>query len=102
MNILLSNDDGYFSDGIQALRKALINAGHHVFLVAPDRDYSACGMSITVRSPVTVREVVTDQFAVSGSPVDCVAIALGGLLSDSVDMVVSGINSGANLSDDVF
>jgi len=102
MNILISNDDGYFSIGIQALREAISNAGHRVFLVAPDRDYSACGMSITVRSPITVREIGVDQYAVSGTPVDCVALALGGLIKSPIDMVVSGVNNGANLCDDVL
>ena len=102
MNILISNDDGYFSEGIQCLKDSLLDAGHQVFMVAPDRDYSACSMSITLRQPVTVRSVANNEYAVSGTPVDCVAVALGGLIQDSIDLVVSGINNGANLSDDVF
>ncbi len=102
MNILISNDDGYFSAGIECLRDQLIAAGHHVFVVAPDRDYSACGMSITLRQPVTVRSVGVNEYAVSGTPVDCVGLALGGLIKEDIDLVVSGINNGANLSDDVF
>ena len=102
MNILISNDDGYFSDGIQCLRDSLLDAGHQVFMVAPDRDYSACSMSITLRQPVTIRSVANNEYAVSGTPVDCVAVALGGLIKGTIDLVVSGINNGANLSDDVF
>ena len=102
MNILISNDDGYFSKGIQCLKQSLLEVGHKVFLVAPDRDYSACGMSITLRAPVTVREISVNEFAVSGTPVDCVGIALGGLLKTPIDLVISGINNGANFSDDVF
>ena len=102
MNILISNDDGYFSKGIQCLKESLLKAGHAVFLVAPDRDYSACGMSITLRAPVTVREIAEHEYAVSGTPVDCVGLALGGLLEASIDIVISGINNGANFSDDVF
>jgi len=102
MNILISNDDGYFSEGIQNLRKALVKKGHEVFMVAPDRDYSACGMSISVRSPLTVRKLGHNQYAVSGTPVDCIALALGGLISQPIDLVVSGINNGANLCDDVL
>jgi len=102
MNILISNDDGYFSEGIQALKKGLEKNGHQVFLVAPDRDNSACGMSITVRSPLTVRKISETEYAVNGSPVDCVVLALGGLIAEPIDIVVSGINNGANLSDDVF
>ena len=102
MNILISNDDGYFSEGIECLRDNLIKAGHQVFVVAPDRDYSACSMSITLRKPVAVRSVGVNEYAVSGTPVDCVGIALGGLIKSPIDIVVSGINNGANLSDDVF
>ena len=102
MNILISNDDGYFSEGIECLRDKLIAAGHYVFVVAPDRDYSACGMSITLRQPVTVRSVGVNEYAVSGTPVDCVGVALGGLVKEKIDLVVSGINNGANLADDVF
>ncbi len=102
MNILISNDDGYFSSGILCLKQSLLKAGHRVFLVAPDRDYSACGMSITLRVPVTVRKIAEHEYAVSGTPVDCVGIALGGLLETPIDIVISGINNGANFSDDVF
>lgn len=102
MNILISNDDGYFSKGIHCLKESLLRAGYSVFLVAPDRDYSACGMSITLRAPVTVREITENEYAVSGTPVDCVGIALGGLLETPIDIVISGINNGANFSDDVF
>jgi len=102
MNILISNDDGYFSNGIVCLRDSLLKAGHQVFVVAPDRDYSACSLSITLRKPVTVRSVGENEYAVSGTPVDCVSLALGGLIKSPIDIVVSGINNGANLADDVF
>jgi 5'-nucleotidase len=102
MNILISNDDGYFSDGIRCLKRSLLDAGHNVFLIAPDRDNSACGMSITLRKPVTVRKIAEQEYAATGTPVDCVGLALGGLIEEPIDLVVSGINNGANLSDDVF
>lgn len=102
MNILISNDDGYFSEGIQTLKKGLIALGHKVFLVAPDRDNSACGMSITVRQPITVREIGENEYAISGTPVDAIVLATGGLVTEKIDIVISGINNGANLCDDVF
>jgi len=102
MNILISNDDGYFSEGIQQLKLGLRALGHKVFLVAPDRDNSASGMSITVRESLTARKINEDEYALSGTPVDCVHMALGGLIIEKIDIIVSGINNGANLCDDTF
>jgi len=96
MNILISNDDGYFSEGIQSLKRGLRELGHRVFLVAPDRDNSASGMSITVREPLTARKINDDEYALSGTPVDCVHIALGGLISEKIDLIVSGFMLLAN------
>jgi len=71
-------------------------------MIAPEKNNSACGMSITVREPVHVEKIDERGYVVSGTPVDCVGIGLGGLLPDSVDMVISGINNGPNLGDDVL
>ena len=102
MHILVSNDDGYFSKGLKALVSQLTSDGHKVSVVAPDRNMSGCSQSLTLRKPVNVRCVDENVYAVEGTPADCVYLALHGLISDDIDLVVSGINHGANLGDDVL
>ena len=99
--ILLTNDDGYFADGIQALRKALIRS-HDVFVVAPDREQSASSHSLTLNRPLRVKEIDKRCFTTDGTPTDCVMLAIH-LLFKKVrpDMIISGINHGPNLGDDV-
>ncbi|MEO1202806.1 MAG: 5'/3'-nucleotidase SurE [Pseudomonadota bacterium] len=101
MKILVSNDDGYLATGIVALASAL-EAVADVVVVAPDRNRSAASNSLTIESPLRVRKVGANRFAVNGTPSDCVHLALTGLLDDEPDLVVSGINHGANLGDDVI
>ncbi|MDJ0940958.1 MAG: 5'/3'-nucleotidase SurE [Woeseiaceae bacterium] len=101
MKILVSNDDGYLSTGINALTDALEKVAD-VVVVAPDRNRSAASNSLTLESPLRVREVGTNRYAVNGTPSDCVHLALTGLLDNEPDLVVSGINHGANLGDDVI
>lgn len=105
MRILLTNDDGITAPGIVALYKELIKFAD-VSVVAPDTVQSACGHGITIREPLTVqRTEVQDTFtgwAVRGKPADCVKLALGRLLDEPPDLVVSGINDGANVGINVL
>ena len=106
MRILITNDDGIAASGIQALRRELRQIdGVDVGLIAPDSNRSASARSITTRSPLTVEEVRFDDgdlgHATDGTPVDCVRFAEVGLLGDRPDLIVSGINHGLNLGDDV-
>ncbi|TNG00224.1 MAG: 5'/3'-nucleotidase SurE [Gammaproteobacteria bacterium] len=101
MRILLSNDDGYLAPGIQALR-ALLQHDHDVTVVAPDRDRSGASNSLTLDRPLSARQVDANVFSVNGTPTDCVHLAITGLLEQEPDIVVSGINSGPNLGDDVL
>ncbi len=106
MRVLLTNDDGIAAPGLQAARRALreIN-GVSVEVIAPDRNRSATARSITTRQPLTVEEIEFDDgdkgYAVDGTPVDCVRFAEVGLLGGRPDLIVSGINHGANLGDDI-
>jgi 5'-nucleotidase len=101
VRVLLSNDDGVGSPGIVALAAAL-GAQHEVWLVAPDRERSGCSHAITVGAPVVTRQVGPREFACSGLPVDCINMALAHVLPEPPDVVVSGINLGANLGTDVL
>lgn len=98
--ILLTNDDGIDAPGLAALEDALASLGE-VWTVAPASEQSAVSQAITLRAPVRVRERGTRRFSISGTPTDCVYVALNRLL-DTVDICVSGINHGANLGDDVL
>ena len=106
MDILLTNDDGITAPGILALYRALRGLGR-VTVVAPDRERSATGHAITVHEPLQVVEVILNGeeergWAVSGTPSDCVKLALKALLPKAPDLVVSGINHGPNLGTDVL
>lgn len=100
MIILVCNDDGIRSEGIQALAQVLAPLGE-VFVVAPDREQSAAGHSLTLHRPLRVEEVAPRQYAIDGTPTDCVNLAVSGILSARPGLVVSGINKGANLGDDI-
>ena len=101
MKILVSNDDGYLATGINVLTEALAEVAD-VVVVAPDRNRSAASNSLTVHSPLRVQRIADDRFSVDGTPSDCVHLALTGFLDHEPDLVVSGINHGANLGDDVI
>lgn len=106
MRILVTNDDGVYAKGIWALAESLSEAGE-VTIVAPDREQSGVGSSITMHHPVRITEVRSQvngikTYAVEGTPSDSVIVALNHLLDGDVDLVVSGINEGANLGNDVF
>src|SRR6267378_1375279 len=101
MKILVSNDDGYFAPGISLLAEALRQVGE-VTVVAPERDRSGASNSLTLDRPLIVRRAPNGYFSVNGTPTDCVHIAVTGLLEFTPDMVVSGINLGANMGDDTI
>lgn len=99
--ILLTNDDGVHAPGIKALAEALDGLGD-VHVVAPDREVSACSQSLTLTHPLRAEKIVDGVHAVDGTPADCVNLAIVKLLSRRPDLVVSGINRGGNLGDDIF
>lgn len=101
MKILVSNDDGYLAQGISALARKLSEIAD-VIVMAPDRNHSGASNSLTLHSPLRVHEIERDRYFVNGTPSDCVHIALTGFLQGDPDIVVSGINHGANLGDDVI
>jgi 5'-nucleotidase len=101
MRILLSNDDGYFSPGITVLARALSALGE-VTVVAPERDRSGASNSLTLDRPLTVKRAHNGFYYVNGTPTDCVHLAVTGLLEHLPDIVVSGINHGANMGDDTI
>ncbi|MEE9320747.1 MAG: 5'/3'-nucleotidase SurE [Granulosicoccus sp.] len=101
MRILIANDDGYLSPGIRALYTAMRQIGIAT-IVAPDRNRSGASNSLTLSHPIMVREHEDNVYSLEGTPTDCVNIALSGLLDEEPDMVVSGINDGPNLGDDVL
>ena len=101
MHILISNDDGYQSAGIRILADTLSEIAT-VTVVAPDRDRSGASNSLTLDSPIRARQAENGYTYVDGTPTDCVHLAITGLLDEEPDMVVAGINAGANLGDDVL
>jgi len=101
MKILVSNDDGYLATGINVLTDALCDIAD-VVVVAPDRNRSAASNSLTLNDPLRVSRVAENRYRVNGTPSDCVHLALTGFLDEEPDLVVSGINHGANLGDDVI
>lgn len=101
MRILLSNDDGYFAPGLAALAEALAGLGE-ITVVAPERDRSGASNSLTLDRPMSVRRAANGFFFVNGTPTDCVHLAVTGLLDRLPDIVVSGINHGANMGDDTI
>src|SRR5882672_3891301 len=101
MRILLSNDDGYFAPGLVILAKTLADLGT-ITVVAPERDHSGASNSLTLDRPLSVRESANGFRFVNGTPTDCVHLAVTGLLEEMPDMIVSGINLGANMGDDTI
>jgi 5'-nucleotidase len=106
MKILVTNDDGIFAEGLITLVKELKKIAD-VVVVAPDRELSAMGTTVSLHQPVRARKAMpvaegVESYAVEGTPADCVILALGKLVNDKVDLVISGINQGGNLGDDVL
>ena len=110
MKILLSNDDGILANGIHALIEALAAAGHEVYVVAPDRERSAAGHSLTLHTPLRVEELDETRsgakrtWVINGTPGDCVKLGINAILSEEEqpDFVISGINHGPNLGSDIL
>ena len=108
MNLLISNDDGVFALGIRTLANTLAAAGHQVTVVCPDRERSATGHGLTLHKPIraegieSVFESSVKAWACSGTPSDCIKLALGALVNTPPDFVLSGINHGANLGTDIL
>ena len=101
MRILLSNDDGYFAPGLERLAAALAPRAE-ITVVAPERDRSGASNSLTLDRPLTVRRAANGFLFVNGTPTDCVHLAVTGLLDALPDLVISGINLGANMGDDTI
>jgi len=98
--ILLSNDDGVASEGLRALQEKLASLDE-VWVVAPDRDQSAVSHSLTLQRPLRIEQMGPRLFAVDGTPTDCINLAINGILRERPRLVISGINRGANLGDDI-
>ncbi len=106
MRILVTNDDGILAEGLWVLVSELKNIAQ-VVVAAPDREQSAIGTAVTLNQPLVVQQVKpqvpgVDAYSIGGTPSDCVILALSKLVGNKIDMVVSGINQGANLGDDVL
>ena len=101
MRILLSNDDGYFAPGLQTIADHISRIAD-IVVVAPERNRSGASNSLTLDRPLSVRQAANGFYYVNGTPTDCVHLAVTGLLEDLPDMVISGINDGANMGDDTI
>ena len=101
MRILVSNDDGVLAPGIKILANELAKIAK-IEVVAPDRNRSGASNSLSLRHPLRVRQLDNGYYSVEGTPTDCVHLALTGFLEPVADMVISGINEGGNLGDDVL
>lgn len=101
MRILLSNDDGYFAPGLVCLAEALSEVAE-ITVVAPERDRSGSSNSLTLDRPLSLHKSHTGFYYVNGTPTDCVHLAVTGMLDELPDMIISGINKGANMGDDTI
>lgn len=101
MRILLSNDDGYFAPGLGALYEALSGLGD-VMVVAPEQNRSGASNSLTLDRPLFLKKAASGFYFVNGTPTDCVHLAVTGMLDELPDIIVSGINNGANMGDDTI
>lgn len=101
MRILISNDDGYFAPGLSCLAEHLSRVAD-VVVVAPERDRSGASNSLTLDRPLRLKKAASGFYYVNGTPTDCVHLAVTGMLDYQPDMVVSGINAGANMGDDTI
>lgn len=99
MRILLSNDDGYFAPGLEHLAAAVASLAE-VEVVAPERDHSGASNSLTLDRPLRIRKAENGFYFINGTPTDCVHLAATGLLKQMPNMIISGINNGANMGDD--
>jgi 5'-nucleotidase len=102
VRILLTNDDGIQAAGINRLAEELESRGHEVLMAAPESERSAASHSITIHKPIRVTEIAPRRWSVSGTPVDCIFLALEVLCGTPPDLVISGINSGQNMGEDIL
>ncbi|MFT6153623.1 MAG: 5'-nucleotidase [Bermanella sp.] len=102
MTFLLSNDDGVFAPGLEQLAKSMAEAGHSIYVVAPDQDRSGASNSLTLDRPLKPTALKNGFISVNGTPADCVNLGMNTLCLEEPARVISGINSGANLGDDVL
>lgn len=100
-NILLTNDDGYQAKGLRAVAEALADFAT-VSIVAPSREQSGTAQSLTLRQPIVCNRIADREWAIDGTPADCVIVALHKLLPERPDLLISGINHGANLGENVY
>ncbi len=100
MKILLTNDDGFDSPGLQLLKKTL-ERKHDIWVIAPDGNRSGSSHSITINGPTKLKTKGKQEFTCSGTPVDCVILGLNGIIRENIDLVISGINLGPNLGTDI-
>lgn len=100
MKILLTNDDGINAEGLQSMYAAFMNR-HETYVIAPDSERSACSNIFTMREPVHVKKIDSNVYSVNGYPADCVSLGLHSGIIPCVDLVISGINHGPNLGDDI-
>jgi len=98
--ILLSNDDGVYSEGLRILARRLKQIGR-IVIVAPDQERSAASHALTLHRPLRVKKISQDAYAVDGTPTDCINLGINEILKQRPDIIISGINHGANLGDDV-
>lgn len=101
MRILVSNDDGVYARGLEVLAEAMRSFGE-VHVIAPDRNRSGASNSLTLHNPIRIKKLDNGFISVEGTPTDCVHLALTGLLDEQPDLVIAGINAGANLGDDIL
>jgi len=102
MKIMLTNDDGIDAPGINILKKALEDDGHEIIVIAPSREQSATSHSITLHEPLRIIKHSKNSYAISGSPADCVILASKVILQEPVDLMISGINGGQNMGEDIL
>ena len=101
MKILLSNDDGIYAEGINTLY-SFLKKEHEVFVIAPDQERSGAGSSITTKRPLKIKEIKENFFSVTGTPVDCVHLGIHEICPFKPDLLISGINYGANMAEDLL
>lgn len=101
MKVLLSNDDGVYAPGLEALAEVMATA-HQVSVVAPDRNRSGASNSLTLDRPLEAHQHQNGFYGVNGTPTDCVHLGISGIFNEQPELVISGINAGANLGDDVI
>ena len=101
MNILLSNDDGVYAEGLACLYQALVKE-HKVTVIAPDRNCSGASNALSLQKPLRIQQMKNGFYAVNGTPSDCVHLGINCFLQEDPELVISGINHGANLGDDVI